>query len=67
LFVRNVSYNTSERTLIGLFEKYGEIKRVFNLIDKRGMAFITYVRHAHTSFFLLSVSACAALGALSIT
>jgi hypothetical protein len=26
-----------------LFKKYGEVKRVFNLIDKRGMAFITYV------------------------
>jgi RNA recognition motif-containing protein len=43
LFVRNVSYNTSERTLMDLFKKYGEVKRVFNLIDKRGMAFITYV------------------------
>lgn len=42
LFVRNVSYNTSERTLMDLFKKYGEVKRVFNLIDKRGMAFITY-------------------------
>jgi len=44
LFVRNISYHTSERALLELFEKYGDVKRTFNLIDKRGMAFITYVR-----------------------
>jgi len=42
LFVRNISYHTSERALLELFEKYGDVKRTFNLIDKRGMAFITY-------------------------
>ena len=30
--------------IVELFSKYGEIKRVFNLIPKRGMAFITFVR-----------------------
>lgn len=43
LFVRNINYDISESSLRELMEKYGEIKRFFNLIDKRGMAFITFV------------------------
>jgi RNA recognition motif-containing protein len=45
LFIRNISYDTSERSVVDLFSKYGEINRVFNLIPKRGMAFVTYVRN----------------------
>lgn len=43
LFVRNVNYTVSEKQLRETFQKYGEIKRIFNLIEKRGMAFVTYV------------------------
>jgi RNA recognition motif-containing protein len=51
LFIRNVSYGTPEKEVVDLFAKYGEIKRVFNLILKRGMAFITFVTFF---FFFLS-------------
>jgi RNA recognition motif-containing protein len=43
LFVRNVSYSIQEKQMKELFAKYGELKRFFNLIEKRGMAFVTYV------------------------
>jgi len=48
LFVRNISYDISEDALRNEFGKHGEIKKVFNLIEKRGMAFITFydLRHA---------------------
>jgi len=48
LFVRNIAYDVSQDLLEQQFRKYGEIKKVFNLIDKRGMAFISYydLRHA---------------------
>jgi RNA recognition motif-containing protein len=42
LFIRNVNYGVSEEILREMFEPYGEIKRFFNLIEKRGMAFVTY-------------------------
>jgi RNA recognition motif-containing protein len=44
LFVRNISYNVSENEVYEIFAKFGELKRFFNLIEKRGMAFVTYVR-----------------------
>lgn len=43
LFVRNINYSVSESTIREMFEQYGEIKRFFNLIEKRGMCFVTYV------------------------
>jgi len=43
LFVRNIAYEVSTDELREMFEQYGEIKRFFPLINKRGMAFITYV------------------------
>lgn len=43
LFVRNIPYECSEGDLVHLFSKYGEIKRRFILIDRKGMAFFTYV------------------------
>eukprot|EP00028_Trichosphaerium_sp_Am-I-7-wt_P002850 CAMPEP_0168532024 /NCGR_PEP_ID=MMETSP0405-20121227/15911_1 /TAXON_ID=498012 /ORGANISM="Trichosphaerium sp, Strain Am-I-7 wt" /LENGTH=411 /DNA_ID=CAMNT_0008557167 /DNA_START=251 /DNA_END=1487 /DNA_ORIENTATION=- len=48
LFVRNIAYEVSTDELREMFEQYGEIKRFFPLINKRGMAFITYydIRHA---------------------
>lgn len=48
LFVRNISYDYSPDEIEQMFAKYGQIKKFFNLISKRGMAFITYydLRHA---------------------
>eukprot|EP00029_Vermamoeba_vermiformis_P007110 TRINITY_DN297_c0_g1_i2.p1 TRINITY_DN297_c0_g1~~TRINITY_DN297_c0_g1_i2.p1 ORF type:complete len:388 (+),score=36.08 TRINITY_DN297_c0_g1_i2:98-1261(+) len=48
LFVRNISYDYSPDEIEQMFAKYGKIKKFFNLISKRGMAFITYfdLRHA---------------------
>ncbi|KAI8982310.1 hypothetical protein BDF20DRAFT_463588 [Mycotypha africana] len=42
LFVRNVQYAIPENEVRALFEKHGEIKDVFNLIENRGMIFITF-------------------------
>ncbi|KAI8890132.1 hypothetical protein K501DRAFT_319850 [Backusella circina FSU 941] len=42
LFVRNIQYKIPEEQVRGMFEKFGEIKDVFNLIDNRGMIFITF-------------------------
>jgi hypothetical protein len=42
LFIRNINYETPEPYLRELFEKYGEIKRFFSLLEKRGMLFVTY-------------------------
>jgi len=48
LFVRNISYDTKEEDLKQLFEKFGPVRKIFNLIRKRGMAFVTFydMRHA---------------------
>ncbi|KAL9556356.1 hypothetical protein MBANPS3_001907 [Mucor bainieri] len=42
LFVRNVQYTISEGEVRAMFEKFGEVKDVFNLIENRGMIFITF-------------------------
>jgi RNA recognition motif-containing protein len=34
----------TEEELRELFGKFGEIKSVFNLLEKRGLMFITFVR-----------------------
>ncbi|KAF7726661.1 hypothetical protein EC973_008535 [Apophysomyces ossiformis] len=51
LFVRNVQYNIKPEEIREIFEKYGEIREVFNLIESRGMVFITYydVRASETA------------------
>ena len=41
--MRNISFEVSENQLREVFEEFGEVKRLFNLIQKRGMAFVTYV------------------------
>jgi len=48
LFIRNIAYDTREDELTSLFERFGPIRKLFNLIPKRGMAFITFydIRHA---------------------
>lgn len=43
LFVRNIAYECSEDELRQMFERYGEIKKLYSLVEKKGMAFITYV------------------------
>ncbi|KAL7719124.1 Polyadenylate-binding protein [Entamoeba marina] len=42
LFVRNISFQMAEDDLRSLFEKYGEIKKLFNQVAQRGIAFVTY-------------------------
>ncbi|EDR28498.1 polyadenylate-binding protein, cytoplasmic and nuclear, putative [Entamoeba dispar SAW760] len=42
LFVRNISFNANEESIRKLFEKYGEIKKVFCQIENRGIAFVTF-------------------------
>ena len=43
LFVRNISFNFPEEKFREMFESYGEIKKIYNQIQQRGIAFITYV------------------------
>ncbi|CEP10888.1 hypothetical protein [Parasitella parasitica] len=38
----NIRYTISESEVRALFEKFGEVKDVFNLIENRGMIFITF-------------------------
>jgi RNA recognition motif-containing protein len=41
--VRNVEYSTTENDIRKLFDPFGEIKSVFDLIAKRGLVFVSYV------------------------
>ena len=43
LFVRNIDYNTTEGEIRMVFGRYGDIKSIFDLINRRGMVFLTYV------------------------
>lgn len=43
LFVRNIAFSVTEEEVKSLFSRYGEVRRIFNLIQKRGMAFVTFV------------------------
>lgn len=42
LFVRNVHFDITEDQIRKIFEKYGDIKGIYNLLGKRGLAFITF-------------------------
>lgn len=53
LFIRNVPYEANQTELSETFSSYGKVARFYNLISKRGMAFVTYVR----IHFILSFSA----------
>jgi RNA recognition motif-containing protein len=55
LFVRNISYDYSPDEIEQMFAKYGQIKKFFNLISKRGMAFITYVSIETEPFNFISI------------
>lgn len=54
LFVRNLPFEANSDSLKGLFEKYGEIRKFFDLVRSRGLLFVTYVSlgknhfHKHT-------------------
>ncbi|CAO1632112.1 unnamed protein product [Sympodiomycopsis kandeliae] len=42
LFIRNIDNNTPADSVVNHFKAYGEVQRVFELISKRGICFITY-------------------------
>ncbi|PWY98896.1 hypothetical protein BCV70DRAFT_201681 [Testicularia cyperi] len=42
LFVRNVQFETDSKQVKEQFEQFGEIKTFFDMVNKRGIAFITY-------------------------
>lgn len=44
LFIRNIPYEANQTELNDVFAAYGKIARFYNLVPKRGMAFVTYVR-----------------------
>lgn len=43
LLTHNCQYTIPENEVRTMFEKFGEVKDVFNLIENRGMIFITFV------------------------
>lgn len=43
LFVRNIPYDVTQEEMNTLFTEYGPLSRFYNLIPKRGIAFITFV------------------------
>ncbi|KAF9415170.1 hypothetical protein BGZ94_000165, partial [Podila epigama] len=51
LFVRNIEYGINEADIRQLYEPFGEISNVCNLIENRGMIFITFydIRAAETA------------------
>ncbi|KAG2220605.1 hypothetical protein INT45_002627 [Circinella minor] len=42
LFVRNIQYDLKAHEIREMYEKFGEVKEVFNLIESRGMVFVTF-------------------------
>ncbi|KAJ5069775.1 protein mei2-like 4 [Anaeramoeba ignava] len=42
LFVRNIAFEATIDEIRDEFEKFGKIKRIYDIIKKRGIAFITY-------------------------
>ncbi|KAJ3049214.1 hypothetical protein HK097_009762 [Rhizophlyctis rosea] len=42
LFIRNIDYNATESEVRMVFGRYGAIKSIFDLINRRGMVFLTY-------------------------
>ncbi|RXK40916.1 hypothetical protein M231_01764 [Tremella mesenterica] len=42
LFVRNITYETSLGEIMKSFETFGAVKKVFDMIPRRGMMFVTY-------------------------
>ncbi|SAM66965.1 uncharacterized protein UBRO_12669 [Ustilago bromivora] len=42
LFVRSINFETDSEFVKQQFEKFGEIKTFFDMVEKRGIAFITY-------------------------
>ncbi|KAG0269549.1 hypothetical protein DFQ27_003012 [Actinomortierella ambigua] len=48
LFIRNIGYSTGDEVIRELYSTYGDIQNFHTLLDRRGMAFISYfdLRHA---------------------
>ena len=48
MFVRDIAFESNINEVEGVFREFGEIKIAFDLIPKRGIAFITFydLRHA---------------------
>ncbi|RIA91973.1 hypothetical protein C1645_875104 [Glomus cerebriforme] len=42
LFVRNIQYGTKTELVRSKFEEYGEIRDIFDIIEKRGMLFLSF-------------------------
>ncbi|GAA98917.1 uncharacterized protein L969DRAFT_88965 [Mixia osmundae IAM 14324] len=42
LFVRSVKYDTKPQDIRDMFERFGEIRSFYDIIGKRGMAFVSY-------------------------
>ncbi|CDH52491.1 protein mei2 [Lichtheimia corymbifera JMRC:FSU:9682] len=42
LFVRNVQYEARQSDVMNMFSHFGEIKDIFDLIEQRGMVFVTF-------------------------
>lgn len=43
LFVRNLAFEIASDQLEAMFKKYGEIRKMFDLVRTRGLLFITFV------------------------
>jgi RNA recognition motif-containing protein len=56
LFVRNLGYRADGRKIEAAFAKHGAIKDVSDLIEKRGLMFITFydIRHAEAAMSSLN-------------
>ncbi|CAG8461694.1 2458_t:CDS:10 [Rhizophagus irregularis] len=42
LFIRNIQYGTKTELVRSKFEEYGEIRDIFDIIEKRGMLFLSF-------------------------
>ncbi|KAG0240605.1 hypothetical protein BGW41_006786 [Actinomortierella wolfii] len=51
LFIRNIGYSTSDEVIREIYSAYGELQNFHTLLDRRGMAFISYydLRHAENA------------------
>ena len=42
LFIRNIRFGVTEQQIRELFGQYGDIKNIYNLLENRGIAFLTF-------------------------
>lgn len=48
LFIRNIKYDVSEEEIRTAFAPFGELKSIFNLTNKRGLCFVSFVSTTHS-------------------